>query len=353
MAKVLALKILIAGYYSAFWHEGAWVRALRELGHDVIEFPFKDYFSDGVLGRLQNRLLLGPAVAKVNQDLIHCVENTKPDIVVCYRALPLTAATIKRLSRRKDGPVVICYNNDNAFGELRSKSYWRLFKVAIPYYDLHLAYRDSDLPHLGNSVKAYVLHPHSMPWLHRALPQPEHADWQSDICFLGHFEPDRRQHELDTLMKNLPATYSLHGSLWHKYSKGMAWEGMATNELQGEDYVRALNGAKIALVFFSTWNSDTFTRRVFEIPACGTMMLSQRTDTMLELYAEDKEAVYYSDADELIDKARYYLNNDAARQRIAEAGLKRCQTSGYDIFSRMREWLAVAEPIVAAKRLSQ
>jgi spore maturation protein CgeB len=74
---------------------------------------------------------------------------------------------------------------------------------------------------------------------------------------------------------------------------------------------------------------------------------------MLELYAEDKEAVYYSDADELIDKARYYLNHDAARQRIAEAGLKRCQASGYDIYSRMREWLAVAEPIVAAKRLSQ
>jgi hypothetical protein len=85
-----------------------------------------------------------------------------------------------------------------------------------------------------------------MPWLHRVLPQSELADWQSDICFLGHFEPDRRQHELDTLMKNLPATYSLHGSLWHKYSKGMAWEGLATNELQGEDYVRALNGAKIA-----------------------------------------------------------------------------------------------------------
>ena len=353
MAKVLALKILIAGYYSAFWHERAWVRALRELGHDVTEFPFKDYFANALLGKVQNRLLVGPAVAKINQDLIQGVKNTLPDIVVCYRALPITPATVKRLALGKDGPVMLCYNNDNAFGELRGKSYWRLFKAAIPNYDLHLAYRDSDLPHLSNGVKSYVLHPHSMPWLHRVLPQPELTDWQSDICFLGHFEPDRRQHELNNLMKNLPATYRLHGSLWHKYSKGMAWEGMATNELQGEDYVRALNGAKIALVFFSTWNSDTFTRRVFEIPACGTMMLSQRTDTMLELYAEDREAVYYNDAEELIDKARYYLKNDAARQRIAEAGLKRCQTSGYDIYSRMREWLAVAEPIVAAKRLSQ
>jgi hypothetical protein len=343
LAKVLVLKILIAGYYSAFWHEGAWARALRELDHEVIEFPFKDYFANGLLGRLQNRLLVGPAVAKVNQDLIHCVENTRPDIVVCYRALPLSVNTIKRLALGKASPIMICYNNDNAFGELSGKAYWRLFKDAIPYYDLHLAYRDSDVAHLGKDTNSYVLHPHNMPWLHRVLPENELAGWESDICFLGHFEPDRRKNELDTLMKKVPAHYRLHGSFWKENSKGMAWQGMDTKELQGEDYVRALNATKIALVFFSTWNADTFTRRVFEIPACGTMMLSQRTETMQGLYTEDKEAVYFDNADELVDKASFYLKHDDARKRIAEAGRLRCISSGYDIYSRMREWLSVVE----------
>ena len=343
MEKVLVLKILIAGYYSAFWHEGAWVKALRELGHEVIEFPFKDYFSDDLLGRLQNRLLVGPAVVKVNRDLIRCVENTCPDIVVCYRALPLTATSIKRLGLGKASPMMICYNNDNAFGELTGKAYWRLYKDAIPYYDLHLAYRDSDVKHLCSGINSYVLHPHNMPWLHRVLPKNELIGWESDICFLGHFEPDRRKIELDTLMKKVSANYRLHGSFWDKHSSGMAWNGMDTTELQGEDYVRALNATKIALVFFSTWNADTFTRRVFEIPACGTMMLSQRTETMQSLYVEDKEAVYFSNVDELVDKARFYLAHDDARRRIAEAGRLRCISSGYDIYSRMREWISVVE----------
>ena len=344
------MKILIAGYFSAFWHEGAWCRALRELGHDVIEFPIKPYFSNKLLGRMQDRFMVGPAIGRVNADLLRAVGEAKPDVVLCYRALPLKAETIRELtSDRTHNRLVVCYNNDNAFGELGEKAYWRLFKKAIPQYDLHLAYRDSDVPHLEQGASSHVLHPHYLPWLHRSLPKGETEEWQSDICFLGHFEPDRRQNELDTLMKNVPAHYRLHGSFWDQNSQSMAWQGMNTTELQGEEYVKALNAAKIALVFLSTWNADTFTRRVFEIPACGTMMLSQRTETMRSLYTEDKEAIYYDSAEELVDKARFYLANDTLRENIAKAGHKRCIDSGYDIYSRMREWLAVVDAMQQVK----
>lgn len=342
--KGFNLRILIAGYFSAFWHEGAWCRALRELGHEVIEFPIKPYFSKNLLGRLQDRFMVGPAIDRINADLLRAVSAAKPDVVLCYRALPLKSDTIRELTTTMaNAGLVVCYNNDNAFGELGNKAYWRLFKKAIPQYDLHLVYRDSDVPHLGPDVSSHILHPHYLPWLHRCLSKDEIIEWQSDICFLGHFEPDRRQHELNFLMNHVSAKYRLHGSFWAENSQGMAWKGMDTSELQGEDYVRALNGSKIALVFFSTWNKDTFTRRVFEIPACGTMMLSQRTETMQTLYQEDKEAVYFSGADELVDKARYYLTHDAARHAIIEAARTRCMNSGYDIYSRMRQWLTVVD----------
>jgi spore maturation protein CgeB len=261
--------------------------------------------------------------------------------VLCYRALPLRAQTLSELKRDPEAQNVafVCYNNDNAFGSIGSKVYWRLFKQAIPYYDLHLVYRDADVLSLGGSVRSYVLRSHYLPWLHRRLDSKQITQKSSDICFLGHFEPDRRANELDLLMKQVPATYSIRGSGWAKHGHKRAWASLDTAELQGEEYVEALNATKIALVFFSAWNSDTYTRRVFEIPACGTFMLSQRTDTMRSLYAEDKEAVYFSSPDELVDKARYYLKHDAQRKRIAEAGRARCIKSGYDIFSRMNEWL--------------
>ncbi len=345
------MKILLAGYFSTFWHEEAWVRALTELGHQVIPFRMSSYFSANIYGRIQDRFLFGPAVNKLNTDLVERVRELMPDIVLCYRALPVKPETVEKLVRegRTRNRVVVSYNNDNAYGQLSGKAYWRLYKRTVPYFDLHLAYREADLVHLGGRSSAYVLHPHHLPWLHRVLPASEHVGWKSDICFLGHFEPDRRRPELDGLMKAVPATYRLHGSQWAENSEHMAWRGLDTRELQGIDYVRALNGTKIALVFFSTWNADTFTRRVFEIPACGTMMLSQRTDTMLGLYTEDTEAVYYESIEELIDKARFYLKNDTARKRVAEAGLRRSQSSGYDIHSRMKEWLKLIEPLLFEK----
>jgi spore maturation protein CgeB len=338
------LKILIAGYFSAFWHERAWCRALRELGHEVIEFQMQPYIPSNIVGRVQNRFVFGPAINRINHEMIQAVGNAQPDVVVCYRALPLKAETIAKIRQNHSNQtVVICYNNDNAFGEVGDKAYWRHFKQAIPCYDLHLAYRESDVSNLGSNIRAYVLHPHYLPWLHRTIPPEQLADWSSDICFLGHFEPDRRQQELDYLMANVSAHYRLHGSAWAEHSKGMAWHGMDTRELQGESYVKALNASKIALVFFSTWNHDKFTRRVFEIPVCGTLMLSQRTDLMKTLYEEDKEAVYFDSKEELVDKASYYLAHDDARNKIIESALKRCIGSGYDIYSRMREWLAVVE----------
>jgi spore maturation protein CgeB len=337
------LKILIVGYFSAFWHEAAWVKALRELNHEVAEFRIEPYFKNALCGRFQNRFLIGPTITTVNSDLVKTVANINPDIVVFYRALPITSATIKKLASTHPKHILVCYNNDNAFGPIGNKAYWRLYKETIPFYDLHLAYRPSDVPFLNVGPAVHVLQPHNLPWLHRVVPQTERTGWESDICFLGHFEPDRRKNELDTLMRKVPAHYRLHGSLWAENSTGMPWKGMPTHELQGEEYVRALNGSKIALVFFSTWNADTFTRRVFEIPACGTMMLSQRTDAMLDLYAENLEAVYFDSPEELVDKARYYLKHDDARRKIAAAGHKRCLESGYDIYSRMQEWIAVVE----------
>jgi glycosyltransferase involved in cell wall biosynthesis len=108
----------------------------------------------------------------------------------------------------------------------------------------------------------------------------------------------------------------------------------------GEDYVRAIAGAKIAVVFLSARNRDEYTRRCFEIPAIGTMMLAPRTDEILSLFDEGAEVACFSDARELVEKAIWYAKNDAERRRIATAGRSRCLRDGYDAAGRAREFLA-------------
>ena len=338
------MRILLAGYYSAFWHEKAWVQALRELGHEVVEFPMQPYVGTGIWKKVQNRLVVGPLLRRVNNDFREVVRTTKPDVVVCYRALLLYPETIQQ-SQQESRSYWVCYQNDNIFGALKHRAFWRWFKRAIPYYDLHLVFRTSDVAHYkaAGAKRVYVLYHHYLPWLHRPLSAGLTASLRSDVCFLGHCEPDRRLVELDSLMRSVPADYRIHGSSWKRYSRGRAWQNMDTRELHGEEYVNGLNGAKIALSFFSSWNADGYTTRVFEIPACRTLLVSQRSDEMQRLYEEDKEAVFFDSAAELTEKVRYYLHHDSGRGQIAEAGYRRCTRSGYDIYSRMREWLREVE----------
>lgn len=61
---------------------------------------------------------------------------------------------------------------------------------------------------------------------------------------------------------------------------------------------------------------------------------------MQEFYCEGKEAEFFDNSEEFIDKARFYVNNESARKKIAAAGYARVIASGNDIYSRMRQWLA-------------
>ena len=61
---------------------------------------------------------------------------------------------------------------------------------------------------------------------------------------------------------------------------------------------------------------------------------------ILSMFKEGKEAEYFSSSDEFLDKVRFYLKNNDARDRIAIAGYQQVITAGHDIYSRMKQWLA-------------
>ena len=55
----------------------------------------------------------------------------------------------------------------------------------------------------------------------------------------------------------------------------------------------------------------------------GTLMLCQQSPSLDRYYEPGKEFIAFHDLEDCAEKARYYIEHDAERQKIAEAYYKR------------------------------
>jgi spore maturation protein CgeB len=100
--------------------------------------------------------------------------------------------------------------------------------------------------------------------------------------------------------------------------------------LSDDAMIRLYSESRVSLGFSSCGETHRTKRRIlqvrlrdFEAPMCGAFYLVEYMRELADFFEEDKEMVFYRDRRELVDKARFYLANDAARERIAQAGRRR------------------------------
>jgi spore maturation protein CgeB len=320
-------------------YEPAWCRALRETGVRAEIFDCHARTSAGVLGRVERRILFGPGVSRLRRELLAYVRKTRPQVTLLYQGHYFDAKTVSRLSSLT---TVVGYHNDDPFGDRRTMLRYRLFLGALRHYRGFHVYRAANVQEaLSYGVPSVrVLKPYYIPWLD--YPRDVEARWRADVVYVGHAEPDFRGQCIDAATQ-VSNRVSLYGDekYWKPLLASRTYERLRPlAPVYGESYRAALCGAKIALCFFSKWNRDQYTRRAFEIPACGTFLLSERTPAMAELFVEGVHADYFSSPEECSEKIRFYLAHESARQRIAAAGRARVIAAGHDIFSRMRQWAA-------------
>jgi len=267
-------------------------------------------------------------------------------MVFVYRGTHITADSLKRIKQQHPDTTLVGYNNDDPFAKGHHYSLWRHFLKAVPVYDLMLAYRHHNLDdflRIG-AQRVGLLRSWYFPERNHpvSLSAADKSKYECDVVFVGHYEADHRKEYLEELVRR--------GFKLRLFGPGYEWDDVLVKSpdlrhlvpvglVWGEEYNKALCGAKVALCFFSKLNCDTYTRRCFEIPATGTLMISEYSDDLASLYKAGEEADFFRTKEELIKKVRLYLDDENLRKTVSANGYRRVTLEGHDVVSRVKQVL--------------
>lgn len=277
---------------------------------------------------LHDRLSTGPLIWSFNRNILNEALKLRPQIVWIDKGIWVQPKTIKAL--RKMGAFVVHFTPDSAIQFNRT----RCFINSIPQYDLLFttkswemeAYHALGARRLGFAYQG-TDRSRTRPM---ELSVAEQETFGCDVVFIGRGE----DHYAKTLSEIVELIPTIKLKIWGAWEKAVTrfpqlkeyWQG---RRAMGDEYARAISGAKIGLGMLSKLFPETETTRTFEIPACGTMLLAERTESHQALFEEGVEAEFYASPEEAADKIRNYLEDESNCKALAVAGYQRFIKSDY------------------------
>ena len=321
----------------------AMAEALRaQYGAEVLPGTMR---AEGKLDRVWRKLgvseRLGIKAANIRR-LNRAILARDFDILFVVKGNFVTAETLRALKARAAPPMVIGWSPDDIYLPHNNS---HILKAAAPYYDTFytaksLNIANGELASMG-FVDPRFLHQGFDPDWHRPLPNPG-SRFACLATFVGFGEQDRFD-KLNHLAKN-GVEVNVWGNGWTRAMRAAAHDKLVIHghPIMDDDYADALSNSAISFCFLRKLNRDTHTSRTFEIPACGGFMMAERTDEHRQYFKEDAEAVYFDDADELLEKTRRYMADPQSRARIAAAGRQRCLDSNYSYHRLAKDMIEAA-----------
>jgi len=309
---------------------------LVEIGREVVTLSFEPFFRYpaflGHLGRKFNSLQtlsgIGPGIWRYNRCLLAMARQHRPDVLWVDKGHYVSQATLQAI-KRETGALLVCYNTDDI---CYYRNGWRLHLPSIAEYDIYFTtnrFNVEELKALGaRQVVLTQLGYNRDLFKPRVVTVSEAQRLGASVGFIGHWEPATEALFLQLVNLGLPLR--VRGSSWRQIKKKRVLKSVIEPvAVPKEEYANAIVSTKINLGINSAQSRNLSSGRTFEIPAAGGFLLAQRTIEHQNFYNEGREAEFFDSAEELADKARYYLKHDTARENIAAAGHKRCITSGY------------------------
>jgi len=323
------MKVLYVGQYSDGTTSKMRCKVIQKILKpsifQVIDANIPFYKTHRLLRSFGFRYKKGPLINNINKYIIAALKEETYDLIWVDKAVFLTPKTTALLRSRASK--LVHFTPDPAFTFHKS----RLFLKSLPYYDFLVTTKSYELEHYYKYIKTEKVLYATQGFdakLHKPSKHP--FSKKEGFVFIGHYE-DQRAVVLEKLLQN-DIKITLAGIKWYQFAKkhqnnpNLIYLG---NGVYGEDYVKTLQKAKMAWGALSKWVPELHTTRTFEIPACGTALVTER-NTETQLFFKDDEAIFYTNENDLIEKITFFMNNDKPLEVLTKKGTSRAVTNAYD-----------------------
>jgi spore maturation protein CgeB len=347
-------RILFVADLNVYAKGHARLRALKRLGAEIKAFSHTAIGGDdkghpdfSLAFRLAWKLGWHLDTERINRALPATALDFKPDLIWIEKGNMVRPATLAALKRSLPDVVIAAYSEDDMFHSLNRT---RAFTQGLRHYDVVFTTKSynadpGELPALG-ARRCVMVDKAYDPDQHFPIDvtDADIAAYGADVGFIGTYAPERGRDVARLAEAGLKVR--VWGNGWQAFSgdhANLAVERRALVNTESDlAYTKGIAATRINLGFLRKENRDLQTDRSIEIPASGGFMLAELSDEHARLFDDGKEAAFYSSPDEMVAKARYFLEHDAERAAIAAAGRARCLSDGYSHDERMRFMLARA-----------
>jgi hypothetical protein len=328
------------GFEARYWTSE--IAAASGSEYKFIPFNHGLFLDPNLCGRAQllDNLFFAknPNLLRLYSEFERLLRETRAAAVVVDNAAPyhpdyLRNIPVHKVLRIADGPLV-AYDRDFAY---------------LHAYDQVLYHSPAYSPELDMPSKLHYCGARNFDFWPHALFDATHNSSKTettilseqrdiDVVFIGGLFPGKMP-TLAKVKKAFGRRARLHGlanlkkNVYFNVKYGFpGWVRPA----RFEEYIPLYQRAKIGINVHNRGDYTVGGYRLFELPGNGVMQISDGGEYLDRFFKEDEEIVGYRNADELIDKIRYYLSNDAERERVALNGYRRVMKD-HKFHTRMHE----------------
>jgi hypothetical protein len=251
---------------------------------------------------------------------------------------PVTAAALGRLGAA--GAARLNFLTDDPLNPAHRASW---FLEALSQYDVVFSPRRQnmdDLRAIGCRRVEYLPFAYC-PEVH--FPEAGEVPFENDVLFAGGADADRMPWV--TALIRAGMRLALYGGYWDRNSETAPF---ARGIVDLATLRHAVASSRISLCLVRRANRDGHAMRSFEVPAMGGCMLTEDTPEHRELFgAEGQSVLYFANPGEMVEKARWLLDHEEERKRLARAVTDRITNGRNTYQDRLERMMSFASQEVA------